>query len=384
MTARSDCEAQVINFKGAKYKKFLHAADAELWVHQNAVGPYATPKTSPVAAPNAAPQVGVNSPETREPSSPRAPSSKAASSSAKTRDTSPSLRGGERAISEELQVIPQHSTQSSTGSRESITTTMSSNTLIVYTDGSCRGNGKVGNISERCPGQQTNNRAELIAIIRVLETTPRDRPILIKSDSEYSIKSMTEWIWTWKARGWRTSSGSAVLNLPVIKYLDILLEERRRVLKQSVGPYYSALRYASNAAISNSPPQVEFDKVPAHSGLEGNEGADILAKAGATLPPVPDLDWEALSQKAEPATSSAEQEATSIVNPPQQCQPCVVDNIATVVSVAGYVDLFNLNLNLRFHFWTVDAKISQEEKEAFAACWLDDDDFLREAQEAGL
>ncbi|KAM5531122.1 hypothetical protein V8D89_015211, partial [Ganoderma adspersum] len=167
---------------------------------------------------------------------------------------------------------------------------MSSNTLVVYTDGSCKGNGKVGsaagvgvwwgkddprNISERCPGQQTNNRAELIAIIRVLETSSRNRPLLIKSDSDYSIKSMTEWIWTWKTRGWRTSTGGAVQNLPVIKYLDILLEERRRVLKQSV----------------------EFEKVLAHSGLEGNEGADVLAKAGATLPPVPDLDWEVLAQR---------------------------------------------------------------------------------------
>lgn len=48
---------------------------------------------------------------------------------------------------------------------------------VVYSDGACKGNGKVGsvagvgvwwghndprNIAERCPGDQTNNRAELI------------------------------------------------------------------------------------------------------------------------------------------------------------------------------------------------------------------------------
>lgn len=51
--------------------------------------------------------------------------------------------------------------------------------LVVYTDGACKGNGRQGaiagvgvwwghndprNIAERCPGSQTNNRAELIVI----------------------------------------------------------------------------------------------------------------------------------------------------------------------------------------------------------------------------
>ena len=106
----------------------------------------------------------------------------------------------------------------------------------IYTDGACRGNGKAGstagvgvwfgrdhpkygiltcglllfttvtfrNLSERCPGAQTNNRAELIvcpslsqvvsfiylfcqAIIRALEMTSRTRKIIIKTDSKYSI-----------------------------------------------------------------------------------------------------------------------------------------------------------------------------------------------------
>lgn len=192
---RSDCELQVINFKGAKYKKFLHAADAELWVHQNAVGPYAMPKTPPVTALPGAPLGSVKSPEAYEPFSPKAPNSSASSSSGKTEEASSSLRSGQRASLEEPQAVPQHPTLSTAGSEASVTTTMSSNTLVVYTDGSCRGNGKVGsvagvgvwwgdddprhvsvavpsvrppnvgprrNISERCPGHQTNNRAELI------------------------------------------------------------------------------------------------------------------------------------------------------------------------------------------------------------------------------
>lgn len=64
------------------------------------------------------------------------------------------------------------------------------------------------NLSERCPGDQTNNRAELIvridssvshffklstqAIVRILETTPPlKRKLLIKTDSKYSIQCHT-------------------------------------------------------------------------------------------------------------------------------------------------------------------------------------------------
>lgn len=43
------------------------------------------------------------------------------------------------------------------------------------------------NLSERCPGDQTNNRAELIAIIRALETTnlgEKGSRLIIKTDSQ--------------------------------------------------------------------------------------------------------------------------------------------------------------------------------------------------------
>ena len=96
------------------------------------------------------------------------------------------------------------------------------------------------------------------AIIRVLERAPTDRPLEIRSDSEYSIKGecnldvikahilrwicgcmagMTEWLDGWKRRGWRKPDGSTVQNLPLIQYADLLLDERRRVLKQPVSIY---------------------------------------------------------------------------------------------------------------------------------------------------
>ncbi|KAI6012577.1 ribonuclease H-like domain-containing protein [Pisolithus orientalis] len=167
---------------------------------------------------------------------------------------------------------------------------------VVYCDGACKGNGATGskagigvwwghndpryvtdvnlNLSERCPGDQTNNRAELIAIVRILETTPPlKRKLLIKTDSQYSIRCVTSWIFKWMTNGFRTSDGQPVKNRPVLKYLAALLHARH-ITSQTV----------------------EFKHVRGHVGLEGNEAADRLANIGVLQPPLPERDWEQLEQ----------------------------------------------------------------------------------------
>ncbi|KAI6043465.1 ribonuclease H-like domain-containing protein, partial [Pisolithus marmoratus] len=160
---------------------------------------------------------------------------------------------------------------------------------VVYCDGACKGNGQAGsiagigvwwghndprNLSERCPGDQTNNRAELIAIVHILETTPPlKRKLLIKTDSQYSIHCVTNWIFKWMSNGFRTAGGQPVKNCALIKYLSTLLYARRMT-----GPI------------------VEFRHVRGHVGLEGNEAADRLANMGALQPPLPERDWEQLEQ----------------------------------------------------------------------------------------
>ncbi|KAG6331721.1 hypothetical protein ID866_7371 [Astraeus odoratus] len=160
---------------------------------------------------------------------------------------------------------------------------------VVYCDGACKGNGRAGsvagigvwwghgdprNISERCPGDQTNNRAELIAIVRILETTPPlKRKLLIKTDSRYCIQCATSWIFKWMSNGFRALDGQPVKNRALIKYLAALLHARR-----------------TTAQI------VEFKHVRGHVGLEGNEAADRLANMGAILPAVPERDWERLEK----------------------------------------------------------------------------------------
>ncbi|OSC97069.1 ribonuclease H-like protein [Trametes coccinea BRFM310] len=156
---------------------------------------------------------------------------------------------------------------------------------VAYSDGACKGNGKVGaiagigvwwaendprNLAERCAGFQTNNRAELIAIVRVLETTPlARRPLLIKTDSKYSISCFRHWMPKWIANNFKTSSGEAVKNAHLIQYLSSLIDVRAH------GMVY--LQY-----------------IKGHAGHEGNEGADRIANLGATLPLQPERDWKAL------------------------------------------------------------------------------------------
>ena len=78
--------------------------------------------------------------------------------------------------------------------------------LAIYTDGSCRANGRAGaiggigiyfghddprNVSERLTGRVTNNIAELKAVIRALQIAPTDKKTAIYTDSNYAILCCT-------------------------------------------------------------------------------------------------------------------------------------------------------------------------------------------------
>ncbi|ORX92216.1 ribonuclease H1-like protein [Basidiobolus meristosporus CBS 931.73] len=145
--------------------------------------------------------------------------------------------------------------------------------FAIFTDGSSRGNGKAGcragvgvyfgqddprNVSEPLLGKQTNQRAEIMAAIRAIENAGDDELKLnIKTDSQYLINAITVWIHNWKARQWKTSAGKDVENKDLIQKLDQLITRR--------------------------PGKVRFTHVKGHSGVPGNEMADMLANAGAEL-----------------------------------------------------------------------------------------------------
>ncbi|CAB58158.1 ribonuclease H Rnh1 [Schizosaccharomyces pombe] len=139
---------------------------------------------------------------------------------------------------------------------------------VVYADGSSLRNGKKGavagcgvffgnddprNISVPLAGEeQTNNRAELQAIILALENTSGD--LTIRSDSNYSIKSLTTWLPKWKKNDFKTSNSQPVKNLDLINRASDLMSDRN----------------------------VSLEYVKGHSTDYGNQQADMLARRGAS------------------------------------------------------------------------------------------------------
>lgn len=146
--------------------------------------------------------------------------------------------------------------------------------LKIWTDGSCINNGTaeascgIGifysidskkNVSTRLPiGKQTNNRAELCAILYALCTNDGSQNIIILTDSDYSIKCITKYRYQWESNGWKTSQGKLVEWSNIIKYIATLIN----------------LRLEKGGSTS-------FKHVKGHSGDIGNTNADRLAHSAA-------------------------------------------------------------------------------------------------------
>ena len=113
------------------------------------------------------------------------------------------------------------------------------------------------NISEHLPGEvQTNQRAELTAIMRALQTVDSTENVVIYSDSSYSIKCVTDWFHGWRKKNWMTSNGP-VKNRDLIEaVLDLI------VVREEQGG------------------STKFKWVKGHSNNAGNVAADRLAVQG--------------------------------------------------------------------------------------------------------
>ena len=133
--------------------------------------------------------------------------------------------------------------------------------IEIYTDGACRGNPgpggwaallKMGDHEREISGAEaltTNNRMELMAVIRALEALKRPVHARLYTDSQYVRRGITEWISAWKARGWRTADRKPVKNQDLWQRLDEL----------------------------NANHRLEWHWVPGHAGVPGNERVDRLA-----------------------------------------------------------------------------------------------------------
>ena len=73
-----------------------------------------------------------------------------------------------------------------------------------------------------CESYTTNNRMELRAVIEGLRALPEQCKVIVRSDSQYVQRGITEWIARWKSNGWKTRDGRPVLNRDLWQELDKL------------------------------------------------------------------------------------------------------------------------------------------------------------------
>ena len=143
--------------------------------------------------------------------------------------------------------------------------------LDIYTDGACSGNGYEGIGGWACVATNgaktkelsggelntTNNRMELIAVIKAIEyfkgSSLKDSHLLrIFSDSAYVVNAINKrWLKKWIINGWKTSQGGPVQN---------------RDLWEIVNKYDKEVDF-------------QIIKVKGHDGDPLNERCDVLAKA---------------------------------------------------------------------------------------------------------
>ena len=153
--------------------------------------------------------------------------------------------------------------------------------VIIYTDGSCNGNGKIQNTggfgvvvvdnnekllfnyNKRCENT-TNNREELKAIlysflnygINIYDEKNFNKEVpIVYSDSNYCVQTFNEWMFAWANRGWIKSDKSTPENLDLIQ------------------AYYNWYHKGY---------RIDLRKIKGHAGHKWNEVADQLATGKLT------------------------------------------------------------------------------------------------------
>jgi len=136
--------------------------------------------------------------------------------------------------------------------------------VTIYTDGACSGNPGPGgygamlfygkHVKELSGGERatTNNRMEIMAVIKALEILKEPCHVKVYSDSAYVVNCFQKgWIYGWLRNGWVNSKKEPVENQDLWKQLWGLMKQH----------------------------QVQYVKVKGHSDNEYNNRCDELARA---------------------------------------------------------------------------------------------------------
>jgi len=132
----------------------------------------------------------------------------------------------------------------------------------IYADGACSGNPgpggwgallRSGEREKELSGGEahtTNNRMELLGVIKALETLNQPCQVTVTTDSSYVVKGMNEWVKSWQRNGWKNASKKEVLNRDLWE----------RLLR------------------ATAPHQVRWKWIRGHNGHPENERCDQLAR----------------------------------------------------------------------------------------------------------
>lgn len=114
--------------------------------------------------------------------------------------------------------------------------------VIIYTDGACSGNPGAGGYGavllygdkrkELSQGYRmtTNNRMEVLAVIKALEILKGQCSVTLYSDSKYVVDAIEKgWVKKWKANGWKRNQKEMASNIDLWERLLELLEKHHVV-----------------------------------------------------------------------------------------------------------------------------------------------------------
>lgn len=115
--------------------------------------------------------------------------------------------------------------------------------IEIFTDGACSGNPGPGGWGVLLRYEQngkmhekklsggeantTNNRMELTAAIKALETLKESCVVDLTTDSQYVKNGINEWIKNWKKNNWKNSAKKPVKNDDLWKRLDELVAKHK-------------------------------------------------------------------------------------------------------------------------------------------------------------